>query len=224
MALTDPRSATALIGRRVVDPADVPIGSCSAVFADEDTGVPQWLAVALPEMDRIVVVPLDAAVEAADDVKVAVGREAAASAPVPGSTDRLSTADQRLLSGHYHRPDMPSQTTASVRMRVGGSGLRSVDAMRAEASGAPPGAGWKSETSTSLWPPRRPRASSLGRLVTGVAVVAVVMAVRRRRGRRHMATKGRLLTRRRATPRQRRAVRRTATLAKGFRAARHMSV
>ncbi|MCW2723707.1 MAG: hypothetical protein JWN35_628, partial [Frankiales bacterium] len=136
MALTDPRSATALIGRRVVDPADVPIGSCSAVFADEDTGVPQWLAVALPEMDRIVVVPLDAAVEAADDVKVAVGREAAASAPVPGSTDRLSTADQRLLSGHYHRPDMPSQTTASVRMRVGGSGLRSVDAMRAEASGA----------------------------------------------------------------------------------------
>jgi hypothetical protein len=34
---------------------------------------PQWLAVALPEMDRIVVVPLDAAVEAADDVKVAVG-------------------------------------------------------------------------------------------------------------------------------------------------------
>jgi hypothetical protein len=176
MAVTDYAGATALIGRRVVDPEHVVIGSCSAVFADDDSGVPQWLAVALPDTDRVVVVPLEGAAEERDEVTVAVGQQAAASAPVPGSTDRLSRADQQLLSGHYARPDTTRASSASVRMRVAGAGAERGDL------------GWAA--SRDLRPPMRvSRSRPLRLLACLAAAVGLAMALRRRLARRHVSSR-----------------------------------
>ncbi|MCW2723840.1 MAG: hypothetical protein JWN35_761 [Frankiales bacterium] len=212
MALRERATATDLIGRRVVDPTGELVGSCSAVFVDEKSGVPQWLAVVLADADRVVIVPLDGATEADDDVRLAVDRKGAVSAPTIGSTHRLSRTDQQLLSAHYQRPDRGG-SSSNVRLRVGAPGPGgstepggsggpgqapapppegAIPGPRAETArsdlGAEAGApAWVSDIRGIPRPPGLSARTLLARLLTLAALGGVALALRGWDGRRQLA-------------------------------------
>ena len=87
------------VGRTVVDREGIELGACTAVLADEATGVPEWFYV---EVDGVsAVVPALDADGAGDRVVVTVTRTQVTSAPSSGGALELSQALEADLYRHY---------------------------------------------------------------------------------------------------------------------------
>ena len=99
MALPERDATRGWIGRTVVDRDGAEIGVCSVLFADEATGLPEWMCADLDEGS--VHVPLVDAVEVGGHVRVAVRRVDVVSAPSVGDKRRLSEAEEAALYRHY---------------------------------------------------------------------------------------------------------------------------
>ncbi|MDP9417130.1 MAG: hypothetical protein M3P48_04700, partial [Actinomycetota bacterium] len=104
--MAEPRSlpsrevATGWIGQPIDDTDGVTIGTCTAVFADDATGVVEWLAVELSGGRRSVI-PAHRAQESGGSVRVPLSRDAVASAPEMGGTAHLDRDDEVRLYDHY---------------------------------------------------------------------------------------------------------------------------
>jgi hypothetical protein len=99
MGLPDRDVAAQWVGRTVVDRDGTEIGACAAVFADEATGLPEWMAVEVGGTPAIV--PLLDASEHGTRVRVTVRRSEVESAPETTDTGRLSEAQEAALYSHY---------------------------------------------------------------------------------------------------------------------------
>ncbi|MGK5173748.1 PRC-barrel domain-containing protein, partial [Geodermatophilus sp. CPCC 205761] len=205
MGLPDRDVAAQWVGRTVVDRDGTEIGACAAVFADEATGLPEWIAVEVGGTPAIV--PLVDAEERGTRVRVTVRRSEVESAPETTDTGRLSEAQEATLYSHYgieySREASESLLPAGepAPSAVGGSSGTAAGhgAVPAEpATGAEPG------ERASGGRGRRP-ALALGALAA-LGAVLLAAASRRRQSRRRAL-------RRPATPAERAAARALAAVA-----------
>jgi hypothetical protein len=100
MSLPDRERAKHWVDRGVVDASGVELGTCVRVYADLETGAPEWLLLTRDEGQRAVV-PLLNATESDDRITVQVPADLVATAPLPAGEDRLSTEEEAALYSHY---------------------------------------------------------------------------------------------------------------------------
>ena len=99
MALPDRDRAGDWGGMTVVDRAGSTLGTCTQIWTDDATGLPEWATVRLG--DLVTVVPLVDAVEDGDRVRVTVSRDEALLAPPVADDHHLSQDDEARLYRHY---------------------------------------------------------------------------------------------------------------------------
>ena len=99
MTLPERHVAMEWVGKMVVDGADTEIGVCTAVFADDATGLPEWLLVDLA--GATVFVPVVDAAESGGQVLVTVSQADVASAPTVGDAEHLTEGEEAALYRHY---------------------------------------------------------------------------------------------------------------------------
>ena len=99
MTLPDRDAARDWVGKAVVDRDGAEIGVCTALLADEATGLPEWMYAERDE--ATVVVPLLDATESGDRVQVRVTRADVDGAPRFGPTRELSQEQEATLYQHY---------------------------------------------------------------------------------------------------------------------------
>lgn len=87
------------VGRTVVDREGVELGACTAVLADEATGVPEWFYVEVEGVSAVV--PALDADGTGDQVLVTVTRTQVTGAPSSGGALELSQALEADLYRHY---------------------------------------------------------------------------------------------------------------------------
>ncbi len=161
MALPGRDEARNWIGWTVVDRDGVELGSCTAVLADEDTGLPEWVYVEVDAVDTVV--PALDATGSDERVTVTVTRAQVTAAPSAGGARELSQAREAELYRHYGIE--ASRHTSESLLPAGATDTPSADEPAATADTA--------------------AAGGRGPLVTAVALAAVAgVGVVRARARR----------------------------------------
>lgn len=99
MALPERERAAGWVGQTVIDRDGTEIGSCTAVFADDATGLTEWISVGFE--GRSVVIPVVDAAERGGRVQVAVARADVASAPSVDDGQHVFGDEEVALYQHY---------------------------------------------------------------------------------------------------------------------------
>ncbi|MEP7021621.1 MAG: hypothetical protein ABI808_13290, partial [Pseudonocardiales bacterium] len=99
MALPERDVVLGWVGKAVVDRDGREIGTCTGVFADDATELPEWVWVDLAGVS--VFVPLIDAIESGGVVRVAVGHADVAAAPSVGDSRAISQDEEATLYRHY---------------------------------------------------------------------------------------------------------------------------
>ena len=99
MDLPDRAEAKSWQGRDVVDRDGEALGRCHGVFADTDTGLPEWVLVDVG--GRQAFVPAGDAQQEGDRVQVQFTRAQVMSAPDVGDVTQLAEDDEKQLYTHY---------------------------------------------------------------------------------------------------------------------------
>jgi hypothetical protein len=99
MGLPDPGSARTWGGKLLVDRDGAEIGTCTEIFLDDATGMPEWATADVAGGPAFV--PLIDAVESGPQVRVAVRRVDVADAPSVGDVRHLSEDEEERLYRHY---------------------------------------------------------------------------------------------------------------------------
>lgn len=100
MSLPDREVAKHWVDRIVVDASGNDVGTCTRVYADLETGAPEWVLVSRPE-GHSAVIPLLHATESSGRIQVQVDGALVETAPSPAGEDRLSTDEEAALYQHY---------------------------------------------------------------------------------------------------------------------------
>jgi len=103
MSLPSVEEAKTWVGSNVRDRDGVEIGQCVKVYADDATGVLEWLAVSVSE-GRNVVVPAGGATGTGDGVQVSFTSQQVLGAPSTESLEHVQTAEEAALYEHYGVP------------------------------------------------------------------------------------------------------------------------
>ena len=90
-------------GLRVKDPSGTVLGTVRSVYGDDDTGLPEWVEVALPD-DGQAYVPVLGARAGDQELRVTQTAERVASAPRFAPDAKLEVDDERALYAHYGIP------------------------------------------------------------------------------------------------------------------------
>lgn len=125
MTTTETYPMSDWIERTVVDSSGDEIGTIDAIYLDDETGDPAWIAVKTGRISsRIAFVPLDGASRAGDCLQVSVTKKQARAprtrTPTDGPVPRTrpsSTATTRTCTGcvRARRPGTPATTPAARR-------------------------------------------------------------------------------------------------------------
>jgi hypothetical protein len=99
MGLPDPDSAKAWGGKLLVDREGTAIGTCTEIFVDDATGLPEWASADLSGGPAFI--PLMDAAESGDQVRVAVRQADVADAPPVAEPGHISTDEEERLYRHY---------------------------------------------------------------------------------------------------------------------------
>jgi hypothetical protein len=99
MALPDANAAKTWGGKLLVDRDGTEIGTCTQIFVDDATGLPEWAAADLNGGPALV--PLVDAAESGDRVRVAVRQVDVADAPPVGDAWHISVEEEERLYRHY---------------------------------------------------------------------------------------------------------------------------
>jgi hypothetical protein len=99
VGLPDQDSAKAWGGRLLVDRDGAAIGTCTQIFLDDATGLPEWAQADLSEGPAVV--PLMDAAESGDQVRVAVSRADVSDAPPVDDPGHISQDEEERLYRHY---------------------------------------------------------------------------------------------------------------------------
>jgi hypothetical protein len=103
MTMPDRDTARNWVGKRVLDTEGAALGTCSNLYEDDTTAVPEWLRVELLEGTQALV-PTAGAVEAEGDVRVAVPRSLVLTAPRMGLGEHVTEPQEIGLYEHYGIP------------------------------------------------------------------------------------------------------------------------
>lgn len=99
MGLPDRNTATTWGGKLLVDRDGTEIGTCTQVFVDDATGLPEWASADLNGGPAVV--PLLDAAEAGDNVRVAVRQAEVTEAPRVADPGHISEDEEERLYRHY---------------------------------------------------------------------------------------------------------------------------
>jgi hypothetical protein len=99
MGLPDPDSAKTWGGKLLVDRDGAEIGTCTEIFVDDATGLPEWAAADVSGGPAFI--PLIDAAESGDRVRVAVRQADVADAPPVGDFGHISEDEEARLYRHY---------------------------------------------------------------------------------------------------------------------------
>jgi hypothetical protein len=99
MGLPDRDSVKTWGGKLLVDREGTSIGTCTEIFLDDATGLPEWATADLG--GGAAFIPLLDAAESGDHVRVAVRQDDVAQAPSVGGSGHLSPDDEERLYRHY---------------------------------------------------------------------------------------------------------------------------
>jgi len=99
MGLPDPDSAKTWGGKLLVDRDGAEIGTCTEIFVDDATGLPEWAAADVSGGPAFI--PLIDAAESGDRVRVAVRQADVADAPPVGDFGHISEDEEERLYRHY---------------------------------------------------------------------------------------------------------------------------
>src|SRR3954454_2814710 len=99
MALPDANAVKTWGGKLLVDRDGTEIGTCTQIFVDDATGLPEWAAADLNGGPALV--PLVDAAESGDRVRVAVRQVDVADAPPVGDAWHISVEEEERLYRHY---------------------------------------------------------------------------------------------------------------------------
>jgi hypothetical protein len=169
MALPERERAAGWVGQAVIDRDGTEIGSCTAVYADDATGLTEWISVGFE--GRSVMVPVVDAAERDGRVQVAVARADVAAAPSVDDGQHVFGDEEMALYRHYGIEY--SRAVSDTVLPAGEA--------PSQAAGSGPSTTASSAASSEASPP-----ASSGRLLVVAAaaltaVLAVVAAVVRRR-------------------------------------------
>ncbi len=99
MGLPDQNSARSWGGRLLVDRDGTEIGTCTQIFVDDATGLPEWAQADLTEGPAVI--PLMDAAESGDRVRVRVSRAEVTQAPPIDDLGHISPEEEERLYRHY---------------------------------------------------------------------------------------------------------------------------
>jgi hypothetical protein len=99
MGLPDPDAVRTWGGRLLVDRDGMEIGTCTEIFVDDATGLPEWATADLSGGPAFI--PLVDAAEAGDRVRVAVRQTDVADAPSVSDARHISEDEEERLYRHY---------------------------------------------------------------------------------------------------------------------------
>jgi hypothetical protein len=135
MTLPDREDAQHWVDRNVVDKDGADLGTVTRVYADLDSGAPEWLLIARSE-ERTAIVPLVDAADHDGHIRVTVTLAQVDDAPQPAEQERLSTDEEAALYRHYG-VEFASTTSESVLpASVTGADTPPADAADGDASEA----------------------------------------------------------------------------------------
>lgn len=103
MSLPSVEEAKTWVGSNVRDRDGADLGRCVKIYADDATGVLEWLAVSVSD-GRNAVVPAGGATGTGDGVQVSYTSEQVRSAPAAESLEHVQTAEEAALYEHYGVP------------------------------------------------------------------------------------------------------------------------
>src|SRR3954447_19604979 len=99
---TDTTQLSAWIGRELYDNDGDKIGKITDIYADEDTGQPEWLAVTTSWFSgRTSFVPMTSARPEADGIRVPFNKDQVKGAPHAEADGMLSQEEESRLYHHY---------------------------------------------------------------------------------------------------------------------------
>ena len=136
--MTDPgiQQAHSWQGRTVRDRSGDKVGSISDVYADNDTGQPDWLAVSTGLFGtKVSFVPIDGAELDGDDVMVAYDKDTIKDAPRIDADGALSPEEEDELYAHYGRSYTPSTVDTVPRGDDNVTNLRREATISSDTSG-----------------------------------------------------------------------------------------
>src|SRR3954469_15601083 len=99
MGLPDRDSVKTWGGKLLVDREGTAIGTCTEIFVDDATGLPEWAAADLSGGPAFI--PLMDAAESGDHVHVAVRQADVADAPPVAEPGHISRDEEERLYRHY---------------------------------------------------------------------------------------------------------------------------
>lgn len=175
--LPDRKVAKSWVGRSVTDADGAPLGTCASVYADDSTGVPEWLVVDLAGGVQAVV-PIGGTTESGGTVTVRFSAEQVRSAPATAMLGHVDADEEERLYRHY---GVAYSASASPTLLPAGA---------AGAAGGSEPAPARSRSVITAWPPERAEGSGyrlpviLGAGAAGLSAVAVVASRRLWWGRR----------------------------------------
>ncbi len=177
MALPERERAAGWVGLTVVDRDGAEIGSCTAVYADDATGLTEWMSVGFE--GRSVIVPVVDAAESGGRVQVAVVRADVASAP--SVDDGLHVFGDEEVALYRHYGIEYSRAASDTVLPAGEAPSDGTGSASEPSTTAVPGTDVDQTPSAQRGPQLAAAAAALTALV---AVVVAVIRLRRRPSRR----------------------------------------
>jgi sporulation protein YlmC with PRC-barrel domain len=101
MAMDDEEHVSELVGEVVIDPDGNRVGRVTQVSYQPDTLEPEWLVVKTSRFGRERLVPLGAANEQGDVIRLAVAKDVVLAAPIPEMPVSLAPREREALVEHY---------------------------------------------------------------------------------------------------------------------------
>lgn len=118
MTLPDRDVVVSWVGLQVVDEAGGAVGSCTAIYADDATGLPEWLLVQAVGDAGLRFLPLVDAQEDGGSIRVAFSADRISGAPRVGSQGHLTEPEEAELYRHYGVPFSADPSTTLLPTAV----------------------------------------------------------------------------------------------------------
>ena len=109
-------------GRKLLDRHGEEIGKLEALYADKETGGPEWAGVRLGRRGPLSLVPLAGARSAGEDVQVTIERGQVEGAPSVDPDSELPQADEERLYEHYGFDYSREESSTGLPVRRSGGG------------------------------------------------------------------------------------------------------
>jgi hypothetical protein len=133
MTMPNPEQVKSWGGKLLVDRTGLPIGTITQVYTDDATGLPEWATTRLGEATFYL--PLQGAIEADGQIRVAVHRDDVAKSPAVLDKQHITPDEEALLYGYYGIPYSPERSRSGLPAGEGPAPSRLTLARRA-ATGA----------------------------------------------------------------------------------------